>query len=84
MKVTTPINELLAIDFPMIMAPMFLVSNEKMMKSGIDAGVMATFPTLNYRTEEELAEFNILPWGNYKIGIYVSKKSRLVIFLARL
>ncbi|MFI5141981.1 MAG: hypothetical protein ACHQII_06455 [Bacteroidia bacterium] len=48
------ITDLLKIDFPIIMAPMFLVSNEAMMKVGMQAGVMATFPTLNYRKEGEL------------------------------
>tara|TARA_R110002050_G_scaffold290260_1_gene443689 strand:+ start:10979 stop:11995 length:1017 start_codon:yes stop_codon:yes gene_type:complete len=55
MKLHTKLTELLDIDFPMIMAPMFLVSNQEMMKAGIDGGIAATFPTLNYRTEEELA-----------------------------
>lgn len=39
---------------PVIMAPMFLVSNQKMMEAGIKSGIMATFPTLNYRKEGEL------------------------------
>ncbi len=56
MHITTPINKMLNIEFPMVMAPMFLVSNEAMMKAGIEHGVMATFPTLNYRTEKELAQ----------------------------
>ncbi|MGB1003584.1 MAG: NAD(P)H-dependent flavin oxidoreductase [Salibacteraceae bacterium] len=67
MPVTTPINEMLNIDFPMIMAPMFLVSNEEMMKAGIDHGVMATFPTLNYRTDEELVA-TIQSLHKYKEG----------------
>lgn len=41
---------------PVIMAPMFLVSNQKMMEAGIKSGIMATFPTLNYRKEGELEE----------------------------
>jgi nitronate monooxygenase len=55
MKFNTPLNKLLEIDFPMIMAPMFLVSNLGMIKSGIDSGVAATFPSLNFRTEEDLS-----------------------------
>lgn len=47
-------EELLKIDFPIIMAPMFLVSNQAMMEAGMRAGVMATFPSLNYRKEGEL------------------------------
>lgn len=46
--------DLLKIEFPIIMAPMFLVSNEAMIKAGMQAGIMATFPTLNYRKEGEL------------------------------
>jgi len=37
-----------------VMAPMFLVSNLAMLKAGIDAGIMATFPSLNFRNEGEL------------------------------
>ena len=56
MTIHTPLNKILDIDFPMIMAPMFLVSNQSMMKAGIDNGIAASFPTLNYRSEEELAQ----------------------------
>lgn len=67
MNIHTPLNALLNIEFPMIMAPMFLVSNEAMVKAGIDAGIAATFPTLNYRTEEELAK-TIQSLNKYKEG----------------
>ena len=45
---------LLNIEFPIIMAPMFLVSNEKMVIEGINAGITGAIPALNYRTIEEL------------------------------
>ena len=67
MNIHTQLNTLLDIDFPMIMAPMFLVSNEAMVKAGIDSGIAATFPTLNYRTEEELAQ-TIQSLSKYKVG----------------
>ena len=35
------LNALLGIEFPIIMAPMFLVSNVEMMKAGIRSGIMA-------------------------------------------
>jgi nitronate monooxygenase len=54
MKIKTSLNELLEIEFPIIMAPMFLVSNESMMKSAIESGIAASFPSLNYRKEGEL------------------------------
>lgn len=50
----TKLMELLPIEFPLIMAPMFLVSNEAMMNAGMNAGVAACFPSLNYRDEGQL------------------------------
>jgi nitronate monooxygenase len=41
---------LLNIEFPVIMAPMFLVSNEKMIIEAINAGITGAIPALNYRT----------------------------------
>ncbi len=46
----------LAIRHPVIMAPMFLVSNEKMVRAAMDSGIAGTFPTLNYRKEGELKQ----------------------------
>lgn len=46
----------LHIDFPLIMAPMFLVSRPALLKAGMRAGIMATFPSLNYRDEAGLTE----------------------------
>lgn len=47
-------TSLIPVDHPVIMAPMFLVSNTAMMKAALDAGITAAFPALNYRTDEEL------------------------------
>lgn len=52
----TKLSTLLHIDFPVIMAPMFLVSNEAMVKAGMNSGIAATFPSLNYRKEGELEQ----------------------------
>lgn len=46
--------KLLGIDFPIIMAPMFLVSNEKMVIEAIKAGITGAIPALNYRNTDEL------------------------------
>lgn len=46
--------QLLGIKHPIIMAPMFLVSNEAMIVAALEAGITAAFPALNYRTEQEL------------------------------
>ncbi len=53
-KESNPICTLLGIDFPIIIAPMFLVSNEEMIIEGIKAGITGAIPALNYRTIEEL------------------------------
>jgi len=50
----TKLTQILSIDFPMIMAPMFLVSNLDMLKAGMNSGIAAAFPSLNYRNEGEL------------------------------
>jgi nitronate monooxygenase len=48
------LNSLLNIKRPLIMAPMFLVSNTKMVIEGMKSGVAGCIPALNYRTLEEL------------------------------
>ena len=48
------LTDLLQIKHPLIMAPMFLVSNTKMVIEGMKSGVAGCIPALNYRTLEEL------------------------------
>ncbi|CAM4014904.1 nitronate monooxygenase family protein [Flavobacterium sinopsychrotolerans] len=48
------LTSLLSINRPLIMAPMFLVSNTKMVIEGMKSGVAGCIPALNYRTLEEL------------------------------
>lgn len=55
MKNLTPaLTQLLDIEFPLIVAPMFLVSNQAMVLSALNAGVTGAIPALNYRSVEEL------------------------------
>jgi nitronate monooxygenase len=83
LKTGIKIEELLNISFPLIMAPMFLVSNEAMIKAGIKSGIMATLPSLNFRKEGELAglldELNAykrqFPEGNYGVNLIVQKSN---------
>lgn len=75
------ITEMLNIEFPIVMAPMFLVSNVEMLKAGMRAGIMSVFPTLNYRNETELSgildELNTYHQtnnkGNYGVNLIVQK-----------
>lgn len=50
------LNELLDIKYPIIMAPMFLVSNTAMVLAGLESGITGAIPALNYRTDHELRE----------------------------
>lgn len=50
------LSNLLQIKYPIIIAPMFLVSNEEMIIAGTENGVAAAIPALNYRTTELLRE----------------------------
>src|SRR5687768_16379427 len=96
MKKTGPLTDALKIEFPLVMAPMFLVSNVEMMKAGMRAGIMATFPSLNFRKQGELDEvLDVLntyhlehPGGNYGVNLIVQKtnpyyKDHLKICVAR-
>tara|TARA_B100001248_G_scaffold59027_1_gene40123 strand:+ start:20756 stop:21751 length:996 start_codon:yes stop_codon:yes gene_type:complete len=46
--------KVLDIQYPIIVAPMFLVSNEAMLIAACEFGATAAVPSLNYRTPEEL------------------------------
>jgi len=48
------LHEILQIDYPILVAPMFLVSNTQMVIAALESGVTAAIPALNYRTDGEL------------------------------
>ncbi|CAL1520221.1 nitronate monooxygenase [Chitinophaga sp. MM2321] len=77
------------IRYPIIMAPMFLVSNEAMVKAAMDNEIAGTFPTLNFRKEGELktvlenlnaykAQLNGKQ-GNYGVNLIVQKTNPLYV-----
>ena len=49
-----PLNKLLDIKYPIIMAPMFLVTNTRMMIEALNYGIAACIPALNFRTDQQL------------------------------
>ncbi len=55
-KIETPLTEMLGIRYPIIMAPMFLVSNAAMTIEGIKSGITGAIPSLNYRTNEQFRD----------------------------
>ncbi|MEW4922591.1 nitronate monooxygenase [Algibacter sp. 2305UL17-15] len=50
----TKLTKLLNIKYPIIQAPMFLVSNVAMVKEAMKGGIAGCIPALNYRTLDEL------------------------------
>lgn len=52
-KVKT-LEELLGIEYPIIVAPMFLVSNVKMVTAAMQKNIAGCIPALNYRTTDSL------------------------------
>jgi nitronate monooxygenase len=52
MRKTLTIDKLLGIQYPLIVAPMFLISNTKMIKAALSSGVTAAVPAMNYRTDQ--------------------------------
>jgi nitronate monooxygenase len=78
------ITELLHIKSPIIMAPMFLVSNLNMLKSAIDSGIMGVLPSLNIRNEKELSlffqtlnDYKKAKNGSYGVNLIVQKTNIL-------
>ena len=51
--IKTWLTENFNIRYPIILAPMFLVSNEDMLLAAAKAGIMGCIPALNWRTPEE-------------------------------
>ena len=75
------LTSLLNITHPIIMAPMFLVSNTKMVIEGMKSGVAGCIPALNYRTLDELkSSINELkaakvPGGSFGYNLIVNKSN---------
>jgi nitronate monooxygenase len=53
-NVQNDFTKLLNLRFPLVMAPLFLVSNEEMVIQAMESGILGCFPSLNYRTTGEL------------------------------
>ncbi len=53
MSINTPFAKMMGVPYPIIAAPMFLVSNENLVVAASEAGGIGTFPALNYRPIEQ-------------------------------
>lgn len=76
---TATLDEILGIDYPIIVAPMFLISNTKMVIAALQNGVTAAFPALNYRSDEELrtaiAEIKSATSKPFGVNLIVNKSN---------
>lgn len=77
--IPTPLTEMLSIKYPIIVAPMFLVSNEAMAIASLKAGVTCCIPALNWRTDEAMragiAEIRSKADGPIGINLIVNKSN---------
>jgi nitronate monooxygenase len=80
--IKTWINETFQTRYPIILAPMFLVSNEKMMVAANKAGITGCLPAHNYKTIEEftavLASLHKNGVTNFGINLIVNKSNILM------
>lgn len=81
MEKKTTLSELLNIKHPIIMAPMFLVSNVEMLVAANKAGITGCIPALNFRTTAEfevaLKELKDNCEGPFGINLIVNKSNFL-------
>lgn len=70
-KFSNDLTNMLGIDFPIIVAPMFLVSNSKMLIEASNSGITGCVPALNYRTIDEFkkAILEIKKKSNGPLGV---------------
>lgn len=75
------LTDILDIKYPIIMAPMFLVSNNQMLIEASKSGITGAIPALNYRTIEELEnaiiELKQKCEGPFGINLIVNKSNFL-------
>jgi nitronate monooxygenase len=77
----TKLTQLLHIKYPIIQAPMFLVSNVAMVTEAMKGGIAGCIPALNYRTLEELRaslkelKANKVEGGSFGFNLIVNKSN---------
>ncbi len=52
-RIRTPLSDRLGLRYPIVCAPMFIISNKEMIVACAEAGILGTMPSLNLRTREE-------------------------------
>ena len=77
--ISTWLTKTFNIKYPIILAPMFLVSNNKMLVEAYQNGFMGCIPSLNYRTPAEfeaaMADLHTQCDGKFGINLIVNKSN---------
>ncbi|MFO0547817.1 MAG: nitronate monooxygenase [Polyangiaceae bacterium] len=55
-RIRTPLSDKLGLRYPIVCAPMFIISNKEMIVAAAEAGILGTMPSLNLRTKESFRE----------------------------
>lgn len=53
---STPLSRRLGLTYPLVAAPMFIISNKEMLVACAEAGILGAMPSLNARTAEQFEE----------------------------
>jgi nitronate monooxygenase len=79
---STALTKMFHMDYPVVAAPMFLVSDEKMVISASNAGGLGSFPALNFRPIEKyraaIQNIKSQTKGPFGINIIVQKSNKHV------
>ena len=54
--ISTPLAKRIGLRYPIVCAPMFIISNKEMILAAAEAGILGTMPSLNLRTHAEFRE----------------------------
>jgi nitronate monooxygenase len=77
--ISTWLTKTFDLKYPIILAPMFLVSNKQMLIEAYKSGIIGCIPALNYRTPEELEvamkELHVECQGKFGINLIVNKSN---------
>jgi nitronate monooxygenase len=55
-RIRTPLAERIGLQYPIVCAPMFIISNKEMIVAAAEAGILGAMPSLNLRTREDFRE----------------------------
>ena len=75
--VKTALSERIGLRYPLVSAPMFLISNPAMLISSAESGILGAMPSLNARTHEDFEQALGHCFGPYKVHFlnnYIHRK----------